>query len=90
MQGHLTSCSGAGFVGDCRARTVVLGHVLEMHPLHLRHGDLVRELALSDDPESRDRIERAEDDLVKAGLLHRQGELVLPTPAAALFYELDL
>lgn len=89
MQGHPTSCPGWDPV-DCNDRTAVLVHVLEMRPLQLRLSDLLRELRSSPAFECRDGIERATRDLIRAGLLHRQGELVLPTPAAALFYELDL
>jgi hypothetical protein len=61
----------------------VLHHVLEWQPTILRLCDLIREV--SPDPRDfghRDGVERAVRDLTKVGLLHRQGECVLPTPAA--------
>lgn len=73
-----------------RAHAAVLAHVLTMHPLQLRLSDVLRELAIVDEFCHRDEIETAAHDLVKAGLLHRQSELVLPTPAAVLFHELTL
>ena len=45
-------------------------------PTILRLCDLIREVGC------RDAVERAVRELVKVGLLHRQGECVLPTPAA--------
>ena len=61
----------------------VLRHVLNWQPTILRLCDLIRELAK--DPREfgdRDAVKRAVRDLIKVGLLHRQGECVLPTPAA--------
>ena len=61
----------------------VLRHVLNWQPTILRLCDLIRELAR--DPREfahRDAVREAVRDLTKAGLLHRQGECVLPTPAA--------
>lgn len=62
---------------------MVLRHVLSEQPTIFRLCDLIRELAK--DPREladRDRVEQAVRDLTKVGLLHRQGECVLPTPAA--------
>lgn len=61
----------------------VLRHVLDWQPTVLRMSDLLREV--SPDPREfshRDGVERAVRELVKVGLLHRQGECVLPTTAA--------
>ena len=61
----------------------VLRHVLNWQPTILRLCDLIRELAR--DPSEfghRDGVKEAVRDLIKVGLLHRQGECVLPTPAA--------
>jgi hypothetical protein len=61
----------------------VLRHVLTERPTILRLCDLIRELA--QDPGDfghRDGVKRAVRDLIKVGLLHRQGECLLPTPAA--------
>lgn len=60
----------------------VLRHVLDWQPTILRLEDLIREL--SPDPREfahRDAVMRAVRDLAKIGLLHQQGECVLPTPA---------
>jgi hypothetical protein len=73
---------------DIVDQTAVLGHVLLLHPLALRLDDLVSEMAR--EGESGEEVENAVRELVRGGLLHRQCELVLPTRAAMLFYELDL
>jgi hypothetical protein len=54
----------------------VLRRVLAAQPTILRLCDLIREVGC------RDAVERAVRELVKVGLLHRQGECILPTPAA--------
>ncbi len=74
---------------DLATEARVLRGVLEVHPVLLTTAELVRELAgeqagFSD----RDAIERAVRDLGGVGLLHQQGELVLPTRAALHFIEL--
>jgi hypothetical protein len=61
----------------------VLRHVLDERPTIFRLCDLVRELALDpDDFGERDGVEQAVRELAKVGLLYRQGECILPTPAA--------
>ncbi|HEY6732109.1 MAG TPA: hypothetical protein VI039_13930 [Solirubrobacterales bacterium] len=68
---------------DGEYEEAVLRHVLAERPTILRLCDLVRELAR--DPRQfadRDAVKRAVRELIKVGLLHRQGECVLPTPAA--------
>jgi hypothetical protein len=75
--------------GDELVESAVLLHVLALHPTHLTLEELVRELAR--DPAAfpeRDAIERAVRDLARAGVLHRSGELVLPTRAALRLDEL--
>jgi hypothetical protein len=57
----------------------VLRHVVETHPATLRLADLLRELSDADDFGSRDRVERAVRELVRAGLLFRCEGVVLPT-----------
>lgn len=62
---------------------VVLRHILSWHPTILRMKDLIREIP--PDPREfahRDKVNRAVRELTKVGLLHSQGECVLPTPAA--------
>ncbi len=66
-----------------RKEEAVLQHILDWQPTILRMGDLVRELAKDlDDFDSRDEVEQAVQHLVRLGLLYRQGECILPTPAA--------
>ena len=61
----------------------VLRHVLNWQPTILRLCDLIRELAKDPgDFGHRDGVREAVRDLIKVGLLHRQGECILPTPAA--------
>lgn len=75
---------------DDRDQRAVLIHVLEADPPPLTLADLIRELAAgSEEFTEQDRIERAVRDLIAVGLLHRVGELVLPSRAAARFYELE-
>jgi hypothetical protein len=71
---------------DVKTERAVLGFVLSLHPTRLSRGELAR--ALADDPEDfadRDAICRAVDELVAAGLLHRDGQFVAPTRAALRF-----
>jgi len=73
----------AGSQQDDYYERMVLRHVLGERPTIYRLCDLVRELAK--DPEDfsqKDGVERAVRELTKVGLLHRQCECVLPTPAA--------
>jgi hypothetical protein len=61
----------------------VLRHVLIAQPTVLRLCDLIREVRPElGDSDPVDAVERAVRELVKVGLLHRQGKCVLPTPAA--------
>jgi hypothetical protein len=78
MQAQATSATADGYYEEA-----VLRHVLNWQPTILRLCDLIRELAR--DPREfghRDGVREAVRDLIKVGLLHRQGECVLPTPAA--------
>lgn len=76
---------------DLAAESNVMRQVLTVHPVLLTVAELIRELA-GEDPgfAERDAIERAVRDLTGVGLLHGQGELVLPTRAALHFSELDV
>jgi hypothetical protein len=77
--------------GDGDYEEAVLRHVLTERPTILRLCDLVRELAR--DPREfgdRDAVKRAVRELIKVGLLHRQGEVVLPTPAAVYLQGFEL
>lgn len=76
-------------VEDLRDQGAVLVEVLTQHPAQMRLSELVREIgAGAADFEQTDAIERAVRDLVAAGLLFRNDELVLPTRAALRFDEL--
>ncbi|HSS03851.1 MAG TPA: hypothetical protein VLK89_01520 [Solirubrobacterales bacterium] len=74
---------------DAAIEAVVLCQLLAIHPGQLTLGELVREIATAaDDFGQRDAIERAVRDLDAVGLLHRNGELILPSRAARRFDEL--
>ena len=74
---------------DLRDQSVVLSHVLKLHPDHLPIPDLVREItAGSADFAQGDAVERAVRDLTGAGLLHCPGGIVRPTRAALHFESL--
>lgn len=71
---------------DAKTERAVLAFVLNLHPTRLSRGELAR--ALASDPEdfaARDAVCRAVDELVAAGLLHRDGHFVAPTRAALRF-----
>jgi hypothetical protein len=68
----------------------VLREVLFQRPETLTVDELVRELTIdSTEFSEQDRIRRAVRDLIAGGLLHKVGDLVLPTRAAALYHSLD-
>lgn len=74
---------------DDAIEAAVLRHLLALHPVQIVFDELLREIA--GDPEDfaeRDAIERAVRDLGAAGLLRRNGEVVLPSRAALRFDEL--
>ena len=78
MQAQATAASADGDYEEA-----VLRHVLSERPTIFRLCDLIRELAK--DPREfadRDSVNRAVRELIKVGLLHQQGECILPTPAA--------
>jgi hypothetical protein len=80
MQAERTA---APFEEDDVYEQAVLRHVLIAQPTVLRLCDLTREVRpVPSDTEPRDSVERAVRELIKVGLLHRQGKCVLPTPAA--------
>ena len=74
---------------DLATESTVMRQVLAAHPVLLTAAELIREIA-GEDPgfAERDAIERALRDLGGIGLLHLQGDLVLPTRAALHFNEL--
>ncbi len=79
MQEQATSASFEdGFFEEA-----VLRHIIDWQPTILRLEDLIREV--SPDPREfahRDGVQRAVRDLIKVGLLFREGECILPTTAA--------
>jgi len=75
--------------GDIKDRARVLREVLDLYPETLTLDELVRELTVdSVEFQERDRVQRAVRDLIAGGLIHRVGDLVLPTRAAVNFHEL--
>jgi hypothetical protein len=74
---------------DIKDRVRVLREVLDLYPETLTLDELVRELTVdSVEFQERDRVQRAVRDLIAGGLIHRVGDLVLPTRAAVNFHEL--
>jgi predicted transcriptional regulator len=74
---------------DAETEATVLRQLLLLHPVILTVEELIRDIAA--DPEDfaeRDAIERAVRDLARAGLVHRSGELAIPSRAALRFDEL--
>lgn len=75
---------------DTREERRALREVLSYYPSSFTLEELIRELTVcSVVVAERDAIERAVRDLTAGGLLHSMGDLVLPTRAAVLYYELE-
>lgn len=72
---------------DAITEAAVMRQLLALHPTQLSFDELLRDVT-SDDFEGRDALERALRDLSAAGLLHRQGEMVVPSRAALHLDEL--
>jgi hypothetical protein len=74
---------------DRTIESVVLQHVLALHPTAVTVEELARELGSGEDSfDERDAVERAVRDLTGTGLLHGSEAIVLPTRAALRFDEL--
>jgi hypothetical protein len=74
---------------DATVEGAVLRLLLELHPALISFAELLREISAgAPDFAQRDAVERALRDLAAAGLVHRNGDLVLPTRAAVRFDEL--
>jgi hypothetical protein len=74
---------------DAAIEGAVLRLLLALHPAQIAFEELLREFAAGPgDFAQRDALERALRDLAAAGLLHRNGDLVLPSRAALRFGEL--
>jgi hypothetical protein len=73
-------------VQDGRNRAEVIREVLGIYPETMTLDELIRELTVaSAEFSEQDRIQRAVRDLIAGGLLHRNGDVVLPTRAAVNF-----
>lgn len=72
---------------ECR----VLREVLSIYPESLTLEELIRELTVSppDEHGSEEAVQVAVLELTGCGLLHRLGDLVLPTRPATVFYALS-
>ena len=74
---------------DTTVEAAVLRQLLALHPVQLTVGELSREIGgEAADFAQIDAVERAIDQLSLAGLLHVNGNVVLPSRAALRFYEL--
>lgn len=74
---------------DERTEATVLERLLALHPIQLDLAELVREISGGpSDFAATDPVERAVQRLGAAGLVHRNGDIVLPSRAALRFYEL--
>lgn len=75
---------------DARIEAAILRWLLALHPVQITFGELLREVCEEpDDFAQRDAVERAVRDLGIAGLVHRNGEFVIPSRAALRFDELE-
>jgi hypothetical protein len=71
---------------DAPVKARTLREVLSIYPGTMTLEELVRELTFaSADFEERDGVQRAVRDLAAGGLLHRNGDFVVPTRAAVNF-----
>jgi hypothetical protein len=74
---------------DGREQSRVLREVLSLYPEALTLEELIRELTIgSTEFSEHDWVKRAVRDLTSSGLVHRIGDLVLPTRAAVRFHSL--
>lgn len=77
---------------DTRDQAAVLRHVLDLRPETLTLDELMREMLIGVSPSQftaeDDAIRRAVRDLAAVGLLHEEGDRVIPTRAAVVFHDL--
>lgn len=74
---------------DAAIEAAVLRQLLSLYPVQLTLEEAVREVAgETEDFALTDAVERAVRELTAAGLVHRNGEVVLPSRAALRFDEL--
>ncbi|MGN6556909.1 MAG: hypothetical protein ACTHLH_02720 [Solirubrobacterales bacterium] len=74
---------------EAREQCRVLREVLSIYPESLTLDELVRELTISGPDFSEEEARNAVRDLIGSGLLHRLGDLVLPTRPAVVYYALS-
>lgn len=75
--------------GDDHVEVAVLREVVYLYPETLTLEELIRKMtAASTRFPDIDQVQRAVRELTASGLVHRVGDLVLPTHAAARFQEL--
>lgn len=88
LSGAPAPCAG-NCEEDRNAQALVLDQLLFLYPESLTFEELVREMGKGPaDHAARDQVRRAVRELAAAGLVHRVGNLVLPTRAACYFEEL--
>ncbi len=76
-------------VDDAAIEAAVLRQLLSLYPVQLTLEEAVREVAGgTEDFALTDAVERAVRELTAAGLVHRNGDVVLPSRAALRFDEL--
>jgi len=84
--------AGASTAADSiylRTEGAALGHILTLHPAHLRLPEIVLSMVgASRDEGRRDDYEEAVKELIRAGLLFEAGGLIVPTQAALHFNRL--
>jgi hypothetical protein len=74
---------------DITIEAAVLRQLLALHPVQLTVGELAREIGgEAADFAQTDAVVRAVRELTGAGLVHRNGEVVIPSRAALRFDEL--
>lgn len=74
---------------DKAIEAAVLRQLLALHPVQLTTEELTREIAGAEgDFAAKDAVARAIRELTAAGLVHRNGEVVLPSRAALRLDEL--
>lgn len=84
--------AGASTAADSiylRREGAALGHILTLHPAHLRLPEIVLSMvgASRDEPEAGE-YEEAVKELIRAGLLFEADGLIMPTLAALRFHKL--
>lgn len=74
---------------DAIVEAAVLRQLLALHPIQLTVDELAREIGdATEDFAQTDAIERAVRELAAAGLVHRNGDVVMPSRAALHFDDL--